>query len=137
MSIQITKIGPIELNRPLILEIKMEGKLTTRDYDHFVPQIDALMKSGKIRMIVELVDFHGWSAGALWQDTKFAARHFNDIDRIAIVGNKNWEKGMAVFCKPFTRAMIRYFNSAEIESAKNWVLQADAVETEFASKAAK
>jgi len=137
MSIQITKIGPIELNRPLILEIRMKGKLTAKNYESFVPQIEALMKTGKIRLLVELVDFHGWSAGALWEDTKFAARHFSDIDRIAIVGNKDWEKGMAVFCKPFTGAMIRYFDSAEIENAKSWIMQAKEVETEFASKVAK
>jgi hypothetical protein len=136
MSIQITKIGPIEQNRPLVLEIRVQGKLTASDYDNFVPQIEALLKKGKIRMIVELVDFHGWSAGALWEDTKFAARHFNDIDRIAIIGNTNWEKGMAVFCKPFTRAKIRYFDTAEIENAKNWILQSEAVETEYASKVA-
>jgi len=137
MSIQITKIGAIELNRPLILEIRVDGKLTAKDYESFVPQIEALIKKGKIRMLVELVDFHGWSAGALWKDTKFAARHFNDIDRIAIVGNKKWEKGMAVFCKPFTRALIRYFDSIEIENAKNWSLQSEAVETEFVSKVAE
>jgi len=28
--------------------------------------------------------FKGWTAGALWEDTKFAAKHFNDIDRIAV-----------------------------------------------------
>jgi hypothetical protein len=137
MSIQITKIGPVELNRPLILEIRVEGKLNTQDYDDFVPQVEALVRKGKIRMLVELVNFHGWSAGALWEDTKFAARHFNDIDRIAILGNKSWEKGMAVFCKPFTRAVIRYFDSAEIESAKNWILQPESVESELASKVAK
>jgi stage II sporulation SpoAA-like protein len=137
MSIQITKIGPIELNRPLVLEIRVDGKLTAEDYESFVPRIEVLIKKEKIRMLVELVDFHGWSAGALWEDTKFAARHFNDIDRIAIVGNTKWEKGMAVFCKPFTRATIRFFDSDDIESAKSWILQSKSVETEFASKVAK
>jgi hypothetical protein len=137
MGIQITKIGPIEMNRPLILEIRVEGKLDAKDYESFVPQIESLIKKEKIRMLVELVDFHGWSAGALWEDTKFAARHFNDIDRIAIVGNTNWEKGMAVFCKPFTMATIRYFDSADIESAKTWILQSAEVETDYASKVAK
>jgi hypothetical protein len=137
MSIQITKIGPIEQNRPLVLEIRVDGKLTAKDYEDFVPQIEGLLKKERIRILVELVDFHGWSSGALWEDTKFAAGHFNDIDRIAIIGNKDWEKGMAVFCRPFTRAKIRYFDSAEIENAKNWILQSEAVGTEFASKVAK
>lgn len=32
-----------------------------------------------------------------------------DIERLAIVGEKNWEKGMATFCKPFTIAKVRFF----------------------------
>ncbi|SFI52823.1 hypothetical protein SAMN05428978_10159 [Nitrosomonas sp. Nm34] len=43
-------------------------------------------------MLVELVHFHGSTAGAAWEDTKFAVRQFNDIERLAIVGDKAWEK---------------------------------------------
>jgi sigma-B regulation protein RsbU (phosphoserine phosphatase) len=25
--------------------------------------------------------FHGWNAGALWEDTKFAVKHFGDLDQ--------------------------------------------------------
>jgi len=60
-------------------------------------------------MVVDLVDFHGWTAGGGWEDTKFGVRHFNDIERLAIVGDKTWEKGMAYFCKVFTLAKVRYF----------------------------
>ncbi len=135
MGIDITKIG-VEPNRPL-LEIQVEGKLTSKDYEDFVPEIENLMKAGKIRILLELTGFHGWTAGALWEDTKFAARHFNDIERIAIVGNKKWEEGMAIFCKPFTRATIRYFDSHEIESAKKWIMETKEAEAELASKVAK
>lgn len=62
---------------------------------------------GKIRMLVEMHDFHGWTAGALWEDVKFDAKHFHDIERLALVGETKWEKGMAVFCKPFTTAASR------------------------------
>jgi hypothetical protein len=48
-------------------------------------------------------------------------KHFNDIERLAFVGDGKWEKGMAVFCRPFTTAEIKYFDHAEIESARQWV----------------
>lgn len=54
-------------------------------------------------------EFHGWSMGALWEDIKFDLHHFADIERLALIGDKKWEVGMAVFCKPFTTAKIRYF----------------------------
>ncbi|SDW55403.1 SpoIIAA-like [Nitrosomonas communis] len=59
------------------------------DYDIFVPEINR--KSNlydKVNLLVELVDFHGWTAGTAWEDTKSGARHLNDIERLAIVGDK-------------------------------------------------
>jgi len=44
-----------------------------------------------------------------------------NIDRLALVGNKGWEKGLSVFSKPFTAASVRYFNITEMDEAKTWV----------------
>jgi len=72
-------------------------------------------------MLVEMHDFHGWTAGALWEDTKFAVHHFRDIERLAIIGETKWEKGMAAFCKPFTTASVRYFDHTQAAEAREWV----------------
>lgn len=105
-----------------ILEITLTGKLTVEDYESFVPEMEKRIKEhGKIRILLELVDFHGWTAGALWEDTKFALRHFSDIERLAIAGDSKWEKGMAIFCKPFTAATIQYFDLSKMEDARRWI----------------
>ncbi len=65
--------------------------------------------------------FKGWTAGALWEDTKFAAKHFNDIDRIAVVGESRWQRGVAVFFKPYTAADVRYFDMAAVKEARRWI----------------
>jgi SpoIIAA-like len=109
-----------------VMALRLSGKLDAQAYEAFVPEIERrIATQGSLRMLVELVDFHGWDAGALWADTKFAARHFNDISRLALVGDKAWEKGMAYFCKPFTRAKVRYFDRAEREAAMAWVASND------------
>jgi hypothetical protein len=105
-----------------ILVIKLSGKLAKEDYEHFLPEVERLIKEhGKLRMLVQMHDFHGWSAGALWQDMKFDVRHFLDIERLALVGEKAWEHGMEVFCKPFTPATIRYFDRSEADQAEAWI----------------
>ena len=48
-------------------------------------------------------------------------RHFADIERLAMVGEKKWQKGMATFCKPFTTATIRYFDHADAVEARKWL----------------
>jgi len=66
-------------------------------------------------------DFHGWDAGALWEDIKWDAKHFNDIDRLAIVGEKSWHKWMTGFCGPFTTAQVRYFTHEQLDKAREWL----------------
>jgi hypothetical protein len=105
-----------------ILEVRVSGKLTDEDYQHFVPAFERLVRAnGKIRVLFEMADFHGWSASALWDDVKFELKHFSDIERLAMVGDRKWEQGMSVFCRPFTTAKIRYFDSANVQDARAWL----------------
>jgi len=111
-----------EMNGGKLLEVHLKGKLGKDDYGQFAPTAERLIRQhGKIRMLVEMHDFHGWTAGAFWEDIKFDARHFNDIERIAMVGETGWQHGMAVFCKPFTSARIRYFDRTAVDEARAWL----------------
>lgn len=103
------------------VEVQINGKLKKEDYDHFVPQMDRLFQQhGKLRLLVDMADFHGFEMGALWADIKFDFKHFKDFERISMVGDKKWHKGMAQFCKPFTTAQIRYFDQSSIQDARQW-----------------
>jgi hypothetical protein len=105
-----------------LLRIRVTGRLTKTDYAMFLPVVERLIRQhGKIRILLETHDFHGWTAGALWEDVKFDLKHFNDIERLAIVGEKKWEHGMAVFCKPFTTATVRYFDQSKLLEADAWI----------------
>ena len=115
MSIELHEEGKCLLAR-------LSGKLTKEDYQHFGPDVERLIqREGKIRVLVRMHDFHGWTMGALWEDIKFDLKHFADIERLALVGERKWEAGMAVFCKPFTRAVIRYFEESKYEEALGWI----------------
>jgi hypothetical protein len=105
-----------------VLEVQVSGKLTKDDYAEFVPHVERLIEQhGKIRVLFCLTDFHGWTAGALWEDIKFDWKHFRDIERLAIVGESKWQEGMAAFCKPFTTAEVRYFEHAQLAEARKWI----------------
>ncbi len=105
-----------------LLHVKASGKLTKESYEAFAPLVDKLIQEhGKLRVLFEIHDFHGWTAGALWEDIKFDFKHGKDIERLAIVGESKWEEGMAAFCKPFTSATIQYFDHSQLEEAERWV----------------
>jgi hypothetical protein len=61
------------------------------------------------------------TVAAFWADIKLDLKHFADIERLAIVGDKKWEKGISVFCRPFTTAKIRCFDRAALEEARAWL----------------
>ena len=105
-----------------VLEVRLAGKLVKEDYEQFVPAAERLVNAhGQIRLLVEMHDFHGWSAAALWQDLKFDMKHFRDIERPAVVGEKRWHHGAAVFCRPFTTTVISYFDAAQLAEARRWL----------------
>lgn len=104
--------------------IKAEGKLSKEDYQLFAPLLDEQIKdNGKLRLLFEMHDFHGWTLGAVWEDLKFGTHHWRDIERLAIVGESKWEAGMANFCKPFTTAKIKYFDHNLLDEATSWIAE--------------
>lgn len=113
-----------EVSDGKVLEVQVSGKLMHADYEHFVPEFERLQKRhGKLRVLFKMADFHGWEMAALWDDIKFDLKHFADLDRLAMVGDKKWEKWMAGFCRPFTTARIRYFERDQTAAARTWLAE--------------
>ena len=73
-----------------ILVIELSGKLAKEDYANFTPQVERAVKDhGKVRMLVwRFATSTAGPPGPLWEDIKFDLRHFSDIERLALVGDK-------------------------------------------------
>jgi hypothetical protein len=111
-----------ELDGGRVLEVQATGKLSRNDYRNLTPQVERLIQDhGKIRVLFEMRDFRGWSPGGLWEDIKFDAKHYADIERLALIGERRWERLMAGFCRPFTWAKIRFFDPTDTDAARQWV----------------
>lgn len=124
MTIEYSEVELSTDSASNVISLHVSGKLTRDDYAFFVPEVEKLIaKHGKIRVLFDMEDFHGWTAGALWQDLKFDVQHFRDVERIAMIGDKAWEHGMATFCRPFTSARIRYFDRSGADEATAWITE--------------
>ena len=119
---------PIQVNEEndgRVLVVRVSGKLVAADYEGFVPEFERLVRQhGKLRLLFDMTYLHGWEAAAMWEDTKFAIKHFADIERLAIVGEKSWQHVMATFCKPFTKAIVQYFDHVDAAEARIWLGEA-------------
>ena len=117
-------ITPLDKTAGAVLGFKLSGKLHDEDYKQFVPVVEAAVQAkGKVRLLAQFEDFHGWDLKALWDDIKFSTKHCADVDKVALVGDKKWEKWMASVCKPFTLAKIKYFDVKDIEAAWKWIAE--------------
>ena len=116
---------PIELKEDgggKILILNWSGKIGREDYAHFIPEVERAIKAhGKVRLLVRMHGFHGWTMRALWEDLKFVLRDFSHIERLALIGDNRWEEEMALHCKPLTTSKERYFDESKADEAAAWI----------------
>jgi hypothetical protein len=76
-----------------LVALRLSGTLNRDDYEAMLPEITKrLQAEGSLRLYWEMDDFHGWTAGGIWEDGSFDARHASDFTRIAMVGQKKWQE---------------------------------------------
>jgi len=115
-------IKKLEKSNGPVLGFEVTGKLHDEDYKQFVPAMETILTAeGRVRLFVQFQDFHGWDVHAAWDDFKFGLKHYADFERIAMVGDRKWERWMAGFCKPFTKAEVKYFDSSQVDAAWKWL----------------
>jgi hypothetical protein len=85
-----------------ILMIHVTGCLVKADYEGLVAEFGRLVRVyGKLRVLFDMTGFHGWDAGAAWEDFKFDLKHFSDIDRLATGnGSMAWQSSSRLSRKP-------------------------------------
>lgn len=109
---------------PRVIRAAVTGRLQESDFHHLSPQIEQLLeRHASVRMLVQLSDFNGWSPGAAWEDAKLGFHHYADIERLAVVGDSDWEEWMTRLSRPFALADIRFFEPSEMEKALAWITE--------------
>lgn len=93
--------------------IQAFGRLAKEDYGFFTAEFERLVREqGRLRILFDITGLQGWEPGALWEEVKFDLKHFSEIERLAVLGNREWQQVLTAISKPFTRAETRYFESS-------------------------
>ena len=105
-----------------VVAIDLDEKLCGADYDRVTGRLEEIIdERGKIRVLCNMHNFHGWTPQALWKDAKFTFRHRKDVDRVAIVGENRWQHALGFTAKWFTPAEVAYFDHTREDDARVWV----------------
>lgn len=104
-----------------VIGYKAIGTITKEDVDKVKPDLQYLAQNeGKFCMLFDLDQFQGETVEALTQDLEFGLEYGKDIQKLAIVGDKEWEQKVAETAQTFG-FNTKYFHSSEIEEAWNWL----------------
>jgi hypothetical protein len=108
---------------PDVLAIEAIGEVTDQDYrDTLIPKAEAMMAHAPIKMLYVIgADFTGYKFAALWDDSLFGAKHWNDFSHIAVVADQTWLRAMVGMFRPFFPGEVRLFTLADLQAAKAWI----------------
>ncbi len=105
--------------------LEVSGTVTRADYEYIVPQLEKMVSDhGKVRALVQLNQFKGWTPGALVDELRFDIRHRKDFSRCAVLGERSVEKIGTKLAAPFFEGEVRFFPKEEIQHAKEWLAAA-------------
>jgi hypothetical protein len=84
--------------------------------------IEAMGSARKIKFLILIENFQGWDNKDNWEDVSFQSEYDQQIEKIAIVGEKRWQDLTEAFVGKGLRSMdIRYFAPSEIAMARAWI----------------
>lgn len=114
----------ISLNN-FYIELSIKGTLTKNEFNKFEQKIESLLelyKIPKINILIDIKEIKSIEFKSLWDDFLFAIRHFKEIKKVSIVGNKKIEKfSINLMDKIVQNKEFRYFK--EYEEAHKWLLK--------------
>jgi hypothetical protein len=94
------------------LGFEVSGDVTTADYEVLTPAVaEAVDEHGTIRLLLDLTDFHWEKVSAWGSDLRFGHEYHDTIERLAIVGNRTWQKHLAHLASPFYAEESAFFET--------------------------
>ena len=108
-----------------IFLVRINGLLKQSEFTRLEQEIAKHIDDGaKPRVFAILERFEGWERGADWNDLDFLMSHSNEIERIAIVGDPQWEAPALAFAGAgVRRAPVKFFPAEESTQARTWLLE--------------
>lgn len=104
-----------------IVEVVIEGKITTADFNQLISLSKAdITKHGKLKVLEEIRSFEGIEPMALWQDLQQVAlaEHFTHA---AIVTDVKWIQTLAAASDAIFPMKIKVFSPFQLEEARTWL----------------
>jgi len=105
-----------------LLRVKLDGNPSRSEYERSIPELEEAIEEHHLtRILVELNDFRGWDLSSRWDREEFEVKTFDEVEKVAFIGDGSWSRWMDGFSRPFRKAAIRFFGERECRKAREWL----------------
>jgi hypothetical protein len=105
-----------------VVGFEVTGTIDGEDYrDLVIPALEQAARSGEVRFVIVMPEFHGMSAGAVWQDLKVGVEHLRAWKRIAVITDVDWIHQLTSLFGWMTPGETKSFTLRQREEAVAWV----------------
>lgn len=106
-----------------VLKLTVTNKLSEEDLDKCLSHLkEHIATSDHPHLLMVLDDFGGYeSVSAFMKDLKLDSKYIGYFDRIAVIGDKEWEKWSIQLLDPITKEELKFFSFDEEDQAEEWI----------------
>jgi len=106
-----------------VVSITASGTVTAEDYESvLIPAIEETLKAhDKVRVLFQLEPNTGFTAGAVWDDTKFGMSHCFAFEKFALVSDTEWINNTVKVLGFMMPCPVQRFAIADLDAAREWV----------------
>lgn len=104
--------------------LRARGKVSKEDYDDvFYPLLSEARRQGpRIRFLFHLPpDFESFTPGAAWEDAQIGMRYLRLFERVAVVTDKDWVRGLSRGAGALLPCPLKVFRESEWSAALEWL----------------
>lgn len=84
--------------------------------------VELIEKGNKVRVLAVMENFKGWEKGGAGSDLGFMLEHYDDIVKMAIVGDERWKEETFLYVgKGLRSTEIEFFPPSALKKAEEWV----------------
>ena len=114
---------PASIHHEPFYVLRLSGTVEKAEFDAVQQALAKEIDAGAKPRILTLLDrFVGWEQGAAWGDLEFLFTHSSEIQRIAIVGDPQWEANAMAFAGAGHRpAPVKFFPTGQEPQARGWL----------------
>ena len=109
-----------------IIEFVIDGKVSKEELESALLASELFIRENEqIRVLKQVKAIGAMDPSAVWDNVKWGWRNVSHITHVALVADQKWMEIWGKMASPFVSAKMKFFSSADLDQAREWLRTAD------------